>query len=248
MESTSVYSYYVFGYNYNILRNQNLKSSNKECIILLREHLQQLQIMNLAVSLNIFKRPVEALIRTLEGEEADLISDVNLNRMNQLLDKTDAALDSELTLKMILSVTQKRFDTESLLNTPKSLLANSIWEKMSEQSRVDFMEGTKCIAMNLPTASAFHLMRSVEQSLKDLYFHFVKRNRLDKPMWAAMVRKLREKNNPKPASEVLDTLDIIRVNYRNPTQHPEKNYSIDEAQDLLNHSIVVINCIYREII
>lgn len=247
MDSTSVYSYYVFGYNYSILRSQDTGSSNIECAKLLLEHLQKLQEMNLAVSLNIFKRSAEGLIKKLNAEQDEFITEENIKNLNELLDKTDAALDSELTLKQILSVTQKRFDTDSLLNKPENLLASSIWEKMSEQARIDFMQGTKCIAMNLPTASAFHLMRSVEQALKDLYLHFVKRNRLEKPMWAAMVKKLREKNNPKPAIETLDTLDIIRVNYRNPTQHPEKNYSIDEAQDLLNHSIVVINCIHREI-
>ncbi len=40
---------------------------------------------------------------------------------------------------------------------------------------------------------------------------------------------------------------MIRKNYRNPTQHPEKFYTTDEAQDLLNSSIVAINSICRAI-
>ena len=66
-------------------------------------------------------------------------------------------------------------------------------------------------------------------------------------MWGPMVEKLRSKNQPKPSSDLLDHLDLIRKNYRNPTQHPDKFYSIDEAQDLLNSTIVAINMISKSI-
>jgi hypothetical protein len=74
-----------------------------------------------------------------------------------------------------------------------------------------------------------------------LYYCFVKTNRLTKPMWGPMTDKLRRKNKPKPTNDLLDHLDTIRKNFRNPTQHPEKFYTIDEAQDLLFASIVAIN-------
>ena len=36
-------------------------------------------------------------------------------------------------------------------------------------------------------------------------------------------------------------LDRIRANYRNPTNHPEKIYNIEEAQDLFNLCVGVVN-------
>src|SRR5262249_40866727 len=106
----------------------------------------------------------------------------------------------------------------------------------------------RCITMNLSTAAAFHLMRCVEDCVKLLYFQFVKTGRMEKPMWGPMVEKLKNKNKPKPSPEILDQLDIIRTNFRNPTQHPQKFYNIDEAQDLLNASIVAIGGVCREIV
>lgn len=247
MEKTSVFSYYAFGYNYHLVRFIASDESKHEIIAKIKEHIARLKELKLIITLKIFKTPVENLIRKIESAEGDTISEEHREELDDIFNQADGALDAELEMKMVLSVTQKRFDTESLLNTPQNLLAENVWSYMSEQAKQDFSESTRCIAMNLPTASAFHLMRAVEECLKQLYFHFIKRNRLAKPMWAAMVTKLGSKKNPKPRKETLDILDIIRVNYRNPTQHPEKNYSIDEAQDLLNSSIVVINCIYKDI-
>jgi hypothetical protein len=42
-------------------------------------------------------------------------------------------------------------------------------------------------------------------------------------------------------------LDGIRVHFRNPTQHPEAFYTLDEAQDLLNQTITAVNMIHREL-
>ncbi|MDX7021993.1 hypothetical protein SJ090_12065 [Enterobacter cloacae] len=247
MDKTSVFSYYAFGYNYHIVRSIEANSDKVDAIIKIKEHLNNLQNINLAITLKIFKNRCERLIHKIEKAEGDKFLPEHEKELTEIIDEADAAMDAELSLKMVLSVTQKRFDTESLLEEPKNLLAENVWGFMSDQAKLDFSEATKCIAMNLPTSSAFHLMRAVEETLKQLYFHFVKRNRLAKPMWGPMVNKLNAKNNPKPRKETLDMLDMIRLNYRNPTQHPEKNYSIDEAQDLLNNSIVAINCIYRDI-
>jgi len=250
METTSVYSYYSFGYNYHVLRGLSTKISKERAKEIFVEHCERLVELNLAVTSHIFKDGFDEVIEALEideeGAASDLLTIDAKNKITELLDKSDAALDSELQLKTVLSVTRKRFDTDTLLYEPQRLLAVDVWESMSEQSKNDFQEAAKCIAMNLPTASAFHLMRAVEQRLKDLYFYYVKTKRLSKPMWKPMTDKLAQKNNPKPSKETLDSLDMIRVNFRNPTQHPQKNYTIDEAQDLMNSSIVVINSIHRD--
>jgi hypothetical protein len=40
---------------------------------------------------------------------------------------------------------------------------------------------------------------------------------------------------------MLDHLDHIHVNFRNPTQHREARYDLEEAQDLLSLSIDALN-------
>lgn len=80
-----------------------------------------------------------------------------------------------------------------------------------------------------------------------LYNAFKKRDRLKNPMWGSIIKELRGKRNPKPSDKLLDHLDGMRVHFRNPTQHPDVFYNIDEAQDLLNQTMTAINMIAAEL-
>lgn len=51
---------------------------------------------------------------------------------------------------------------------------------------------------------------------------------------------LRHRKKPPPAA-LLDNLDNIRRSFRNPTQHPDKIYDIQEAQDLFHLCVDVVN-------
>ncbi|NQT93581.1 MAG: hypothetical protein HQ559_12550 [Lentisphaerae bacterium] len=82
---------------------------------------------------------------------------------------------------------------------------------------------------------------------KELYAHFIKRRPDRRLMWHGMVEELGKSQCNKPCSELLDHLDMIRKNFRNPTQHPEKIYDIDEAQDLFGNCISALHMIIKEI-
>lgn len=247
MKETSIYAYYAFGYNYNLLRESGGGWNPAELIEELERYLDQITQLELQVTSHVVGRLRKEFeeIRKLKPDEG--VPAAIVKKIREIIESADQTLDAELQLKKVLTITQKRFDVEMLLRSPSDLLSAGCWGAMSETAKIDFTEGTRCIAMNLGTASAFHQMRCVEECVKSLYFCFVKNGRMEKPMWGPMVEKLRKKNKPRPTKELLDHLDIIRSNFRNPTQHPEKFYSIDEAQDLLNSSIVVIGGICREI-
>ncbi|MCY1685357.1 HEPN domain-containing protein [Yersinia enterocolitica] len=250
MERVSVYDYYSFGYNYKLYRQTSINNTVKVCISRLEEYVRFIDTLNLVVTSNIVSEEVDELIDELkEFAPSEKVSAVLVSKILRVFEKADVCLDSELQLKKLLILTPKRFESEVLLNKPQSLLAKRVWSKLTEQAKTDFEAASKCIAMSLPTASAFHLMRCVEECVRQLYFHF-KDEKLSRFMWGDITSCLSNISPPntKPNKELLDNLDLIRRNYRNPTQHPEKNYSMDEAQDLLNHSIVAINSIYYEIL
>jgi hypothetical protein len=247
MQEVSIYDYYAFGYNYHIIRRSLKGRSVEDVLKAIDKHVEKITTLELQVTSHVVGG-LRRVVENLKSEKQDSpISDEALAQIKKAVEEADLTLDAELQLKKVLSVTPKRFDMEMLLERPENLLAKESWKCLSETGQKDFAQAARCVAMNLATAAAFHLMRAVEESVKLLYFEFVKHNRMQKPMWGPMIDKLRAKNKPKPSPELLDQLDMIRRNFRNPTQHPDKFYSIDEAQDLLNGSIVAINGACREI-
>jgi phosphomevalonate kinase len=64
-------------------------------------------------------------------------------------------------------------------------------------------------------------------------------------MWGAMIKQMKEKKKDRLPEELLDTLDRIRVSFRNPTSHPDKIYDSDEAQDLFGLCVDALNRIVK---
>lgn len=177
-----------------------------------------------------------------ENLPPDLI-DVIRNEANDL----EKTLVAESLGKIVFVVTEKRIDSEKLIHKPEALLANEVWISMPRISAYDFRDACHAIAFELPTAGAFHLLRSVEGVIKHYYRCVVKRDRLpeDRRMWGPMVQQMREKKRDSPPIELLDTLDRIRINFRNPTSHPEKVYDMDEVQNLFGLCTDALNRIVR---
>lgn len=137
-------------------------------------------------------------------------------------------------------VTEKRIDVEKLLSDVSGLLIPAVFDSMPEIAKYDFTEAGKCIAFDRPTAAAFHLLRATESVLREFYCSIVKQNRVRVLLWKPMVEHLK-KRRKKPPEELLNHLDHIRNSFRNPTQHPEKIYDIQEVQDLFSLCIDVVN-------
>jgi hypothetical protein len=140
-----------------------------------------------------------------------------------------------------------RYLVAKLLEDIGALMGQGVYEKLPDLAKFDFEEAGKAIAFDLPTAAAFHLLRGTEAVLRDFYMKVVKRDRIPEPrMWAAIVADLRKRRSAPPAM-LLNNLDSLRAHYRNPTQHPEKTYDLDEAQDLLALAFDAVGRMVRHI-
>ena len=143
--------------------------------------------------------------------------------------------------KVVFITTEKRLDTEKLSSNVAALFRAGTFLALSPTSQHDIAEAGKCILFERSTAAAFHLMRATEDTLRAFYLRVIRRNRIKPPLlWGPMVAHLRKLRNPSPRP-LLDNLDNIRMSFRNPTQHPDKVYDIDEAQDLFSLCVDVIN-------
>ncbi|TDL44060.1 hypothetical protein [Microbacterium oleivorans] len=175
--------------------------------------------------------------RVLSAEEAGVLTD-----RAKIVRETVLA---EAAGKTAFIATDKRYTVQKLLEDVGSLFGEGIFAGLSDIAKFDFVEGGKALAYELPTAAAFHILRGTEASLRDFYLRVVKRDRIKEPrMWGPIVKDLRGKRKA-PPTLLLDNLDSLRANFRNPTQHPEKVYDLDEAQDLLALAIDSINRMAR---
>lgn len=146
---------------------------------------------------------------------------------------------AEATGNVAFVVTEKRIDVTKLLSDVRALMAPGVFDSLPDIAQYDFIQAGRCIAFELPTAAAFHILRATEDVLRHFYCHTVRRSRADL-MWGPMVDSLRKRRRPPPAP-LLDNLDNIRRSFRNPTQHPDKIYDIQEVQDLFSLCIDVVN-------
>lgn len=156
-------------------------------------------------------------------------------------DKFDATLDAELGLRRAFVVTPGRFNTDHLLEEPWELLGNETVPWLPDIAFFDFVEACRAVAFGTSTAAVFHLMRCIEGMLREYYLAVVRQKRIKQQNWGPIVQHLRGRKRNAPPKTLLDHLDHIRTNFRNPTQHPEARYEIEEAENLLSLAIDVLD-------
>jgi hypothetical protein len=172
------------------------------------------------------------------------LSEDHVRRLTAAIELVTKGLYAEGSGNLAYIVRDKRYDVNKLLSDVVRLFGNEVFNRLPELAQIDFRSAGQCIAFELPTSAAFHCLRATEGVLRHLYCHLVKRNRCDL-MWGPMVQSLRSKQRLRLPEQLLSDLDNLRKWFRNPTQHPEKLYDIDEAQDLFARSIDVVNQMAR---
>jgi hypothetical protein len=246
MRETDIFSYFAFGYNYYILRlvtkGVTFERLGKE----IDDFFEKLEELNLQVT-NKAAGDLRNIRAELRDSDQEQLVDVALaERVKEACNKLDATLDAELQLRNAFIVTPKRFDLRHLLESPGELLGQEAQTRLPALAKFDFSSACRAIAFGLPTAAAFHLMRCVEGMLREYYCSIVKRGRIDPLLWFAMLNHLKKRRDAPPRA-LVDHLDNIRANFRNPTQHPDARYDLEEAQDLLAVTIDALNRMSRDL-
>jgi hypothetical protein len=216
----------------------------------LRSFIRGLDELGMTITMNAAKQAgLPRILGELEKADPDaLLSREQARELVVAVGNTRLTLDAESREKKAFVTEPKRWDVQSLLTNPGALFGKGVFEQLQAPAAYDFSEACKCIAFERSTAAAFHMLRGTESVLRAFYCHQVRRKRLPerRRTWAAVLEQMRQKSKPPPKA-LLDNLDAIRHNFRNPTQHPEEIYSIDQAQDLLGLVIPAVNAMTAEI-
>jgi hypothetical protein len=165
----------------------------------------------------------ELLEQFAQAGDAAVLTDEQFRLLDSDISSLRATLESELQSIYAYSLTPSCLPTHTLIGDPASLLAPNAYARLPKSARFDITEAARCLAFELSTAAAFHLTRAVEAALEAFYVS------------AAGARRGIDH------TELFDRLDRIRSDFRNPLQHPDTLYNIDEVQRLWELSVDVIN-------
>lgn len=188
---------------------------------------------------NVLVPVVEAILKRVEADEesgkdnATKLKKAEARMLGEAVTQVRDTLMAEAEGLQAFFTSDKRYEVNRLLGDVQSLMGAGVFGALPHISQLDFQEAGRCVAFELPTAAAFHLLRGTEAALRDYYCRIVKQNRVDPQTWGAMTDHLRRRSHLRPPDVLLDGLDHLRRGFRNPTQHPEKIYEVDEVQDLM---------------
>lgn len=245
MISTPIRKFYKFGRTFRYLLDSSQGRRLKGDSFTLG-NIQKFfdQASELGLTITARSKPYYDLVELNEQfieDESEKLSLAKSVKLKKIMKEIDIVLDAEISGLNAYIVSPKRIDVQTLLNNVSSLFSPKVFNKLPQIAKTDLEEAGKCIAFELPTAAAFHLLRATESVLREFYLKFINRDRIKNLMWGNIITDLRKRRKSKPYEDLFNHLDHIRKAFRNPTQHPEMIYDIHEVQDLWSICVDSIN-------
>jgi hypothetical protein len=139
------------------------------------------------------------------------------------------------------------YSTADLVDHAHYQIPPTLRKSVPAQTKADVDQAGKCIAFDLSTAAAFHLLRGTEAVLREYYDRVVPGPKKAGPKmrnWGVYIKLLKEHG---AEVKITSLLDHLRDAYRNPVLHPEENYTDESAQVLFGVCISAIVMMTDEI-
>jgi hypothetical protein len=154
-------------------------------------------------------------------------------------------LHGELAVQSVYHIWPKRaFDTNLLIDKATALFSKEIQTWFTAEETYNIEQAGKCIALEVPTAAGFHLVRAAESVIRRYYAIVVGKEPAKKMRnWGVYIKGLQECGaDPK----IIHALDQIRDLHRNPVIHPEVTLTLEEAISLVGIIESIISAIYSD--
>lgn len=200
--------------------------------------------------------PVQQWFRDTTPErlrETIQIGDVEFQAVISKAKRFETVLSAELGVLATYHVTSRgAYSTAELIERADLILSESVREKVPQEALEEIKQAGRCLALDSPTASGFHMMRALEAVLHQYYLAVCK-PKSEKPLdsWAAYLAALKkiagegeddeegdasEGDAKKGDSQVRRVITFLYQvkDTRNNIMHPELVLSADEAFGLLD--------------
>lgn len=243
----SIVSYYIFGTEMRYLQDASAGHSikTKDCILdNIDRFLNNIDHLGLTVTSRAAWE-LRNCRQTLDESENSSLDQKQATELSSIMNRLRLTLDAEIQGIQAFTTIPMRLDSTKLLDDVSSLFAPDTYNFFPDIAKYDFVEAGKCIAFELPTFAAFHILRATEANLRHYYKQMVKQKRIKSEMWGPIVIDLRRRIKTKKYTTLNNHLDNIRLSFRNPTQHPEAVYDIHEVQDLFSVCIDANNRMFK---
>lgn len=165
-----------------------------------------------------------------EWEKEDYSVDLKFRQVIDKAKEFQTVLSAELQTLATYHVTQKGiYSTTGLIEEAEKILPEPVLKKINTDIVEEIRQSGRCLAFDVATASAFHMMRATESVIHKYYLQVCKpksEKKLDS--WGAYIAKLEQSQDPQ-VKEVVAMLQQIKDQHRNLIMHPEIVLSPDEA-------------------
>ncbi|MFZ0829070.1 MAG: hypothetical protein WAO02_16775 [Verrucomicrobiia bacterium] len=178
---------------------------------------------------------INAVTEPSEGKELDFnktISFLEAYNITNSLTEFETVFSAELQTLASYFVSQKLiYSTTDLIERPENLFPEMVRKALPRQCIADIRQAGKCIAFDIPTAAAFHILRGTESVIRAYYTFVIGHPPKAKLRnWGSYILNL---NTAGADKKITAFLEHIREEYRNPILHPEEMLSSDDAVVLL---------------
>jgi hypothetical protein len=173
-----------------------------------------------------------------EDGKPRVLSFSDLNSIRTAAKEFETVLKAELNRWDAFFVSQKgAYSTADLIHQAETMLPSEAARALlSPEATEDVRQAGRCLAFNLGTAAAFHMVRATETFIWKYYEAVIGtlppvkvRN------WGTYSRNLTKCG--KADTRVVGWLDHIRLEYRNPVLHPQEVVTPDGALEFMNACI-----------
>ncbi len=166
-----------------------------------------------------------------EAALVDTFSPFDIDTLREKIHEFETLLEDELSKLPVYVLDDEKignFSIRKLLGGASNGYPKCTRDRLSQESRNEIDEAGKCLVYERSTAAGFHILRSVELTIRQYLLAipgFVMPP-LNRQNWGEYLRLLKDNGATR---EVTDHLHNIKDNYRNPLMHPEDTMGTDEA-------------------
>jgi hypothetical protein len=185
----------------------------------------------------------------LRLDEKTPVAAWQFNTLKQSAKDFETVLANELTGLPIYYVSPKGiFSIDDLIYHADSHLPQAVFTALPEKAHRDICDSGRCLAFEIPTASAFHMWRALE-TVMDTYYEALTGQTFEQARVVRNWGKYIEALEAAGAEErITKFLDHIRAEYRNPISHPTDTLEPDEAFSLFGAGLSAITQAMKETI